>query len=161
MGTEYEDRIGNFASTGGWTLGAKDPTILYNSSEIVLLTKKQQAMVDKISQGIYRPCCSNPSSFPDCNHGIAILGLVELMVSQGFSEKEVYEAALAFNSYWFTQNYVDLAYYFQTKENTLWQDVDPRRVLSAKFSSADGYQAIKKQIKELPSLPSSGGSCGA
>lgn len=161
MGTEYKDKIGSFASTGGWTLGSKKAVDLFSSSEIIPLTAEQQALVVKISQGIYRPCCGNSTSFPDCNHGMAILGLIELMVSQGFSEKEIYQTALAFNSYWFSQTYLDLAYYFQTKENTLWKDVEPQRVLGAAYSSGPGYQAIKKQIGNIPGSASAGGSCGA
>ena len=161
MGTEYRDRVGNFASTGGWTLGAKDAVELYSSADIIPLTTEQQALVDKISQNIYRPCCGNPTSFPDCNHGMAILGLIELMVSQNYDEESIYQAALAFNSYWFTQTYIDLAYYFQTKEDTTWEEVDAKRVLSAQFSSAQGYQTIKKEIGTIPGSPSVGGSCGA
>lgn len=161
MGKEYGDQIGNFASTGGWTLGAKDAVSLYSSSEIVTLSKDQQKLIEKISSGIYRPCCGNPTSFPDCNHGMAILGLIEIMVSQGFSENEIYKAALAFNSFWFPDTYVDLAYYFQTKENTVWDKVDPKRALSAEFSSAQGYLAIKEKIDEIPGSKSSGASCGA
>lgn len=161
MGTKYEKDIGSFASTGGWTLGKRDAVSLYSSADIIPLTEKQQAVVDAISQHVYRPCCGNPTSFPDCNHGMAILGLIELMVSQGFSEGEIYKAALAFNSYWFTSTYVDLAYYFQTKEGIVWSDVDAKRVLSAEFSSAPGYSAIKKQIGTVPGAPQIGASCGA
>ena len=161
MGTEYKAELGNFASTAGWTLGAKKGVRLYSSAEIIALSDGEQEMVDKIAQVIYRPCCGNPTSFPDCNHGMAILGLIELMVAQGFGEEEIYQAALAFNSYWFTQTYMDLAYYFETRENVAWSQVDPKRVLAAEFSSASGYQAIKKQIEDVPGLPSSGGSCGA
>jgi len=161
MGTEYKEDIGNFASTGGWTLGAKDAVQLYSSSEIITLTADQQAQVDKISQGIYRPCCGNPTSFPDCNHGMAILGLIELMVSQGYTENEIYTASLAFNSYWFSQTYIDLAYYFQTKEGISWKDVDAKRALSAEFSSAQGYMALKEKIGTIPGAQTSGASCGA
>lgn len=161
MGTQYRKDLGNFASTRGWTLGARDAVKLYSSADIIPLTAEQQALVEKISAEIYRPCCGNPTSFPDCNHGMAILGLIELMASQGFREDEIYKAALAFNSYWFPQTYIDLAYYFQTKENTPWQNVDPKRALSAQFSSAQGYQAVKQQIENVPGAPSRGGSCGA
>lgn len=161
MGTEYKDKIGNFASTGGWTLGAKDATDLYASAEIIKLTPEQQALVSKVSKNIYRPCCGNPTSFPDCNHGMAILGLLEIMTSKGFSEEEMYEASLAFNSYWFSQTYVDLAYYFQTKEGLSWDEVDPKKALSAEFSSSLGYQAIKKQIGTVPGTQTRGASCGA
>lgn len=161
MGTEYKDRLGNFASTGGWTLGAKDAVSLYSSSMIIDLDEDEQEMVRAISANIYRPCCGNPTSFPDCNHGMAILGLVELMVDQGFSEEEIYKASLAFNSYWFPQTYIDLAYYFQTKNNVLWKDIDAKELLSAQYSSAPGYQAIKEEIGDVPGTKSKGGSCGA
>lgn len=161
MGTEYKDDVGNFASTGGWTLGAKDGPELYSTADIIPLTAEQHQQVMRISEGIYRPCCGNSTAFPDCNHGMAILALVELMVSQGFSEEEIYQAALAFNSYWFADTYIDLAYHFQTNENTLWKDVDPKRVLSQEFSSGQGYAAIKQRIGTVPGTQQRGASCGA
>jgi len=161
MNNEYKKQLGNFASTGGWTLGSKKATLLYNSTNIVHLTPKQQVLVKRIADNIYRPCCGNPTSFPDCNHGMAILGLLEIMASQGASEKEMYQAALAFNSYWFANTYADLAYYFDTKQNTSWDKIDPKTILSAQYSSALGYQKIKKQIGTIPGAKSQGGSCGA
>lgn len=161
MGTEYKDRLGNFASTGGWTLGAKPAVELYSSFNILGLSDSQQVLVEKISRNIYRPCCNNPTSFPDCNHGMAALGLVELMVSQGFSEDEIYKAVLAFNSFWFPQTYLDLAYYFHKKENTLWANVDAKRVLSAEFSSFSGYQTVREAVGTIPGTQLRGGSCGA
>jgi hypothetical protein len=161
MGTEYKDRVGSFASTGGWTLGSKDAVSLFSSSNIIPLSQDQQDLVTKVSANVYRPCCGNPTSFPDCNHGMAILGLLELMAAQGKTEDEMYEAALAFNSYWFPQTYIDLAYYFQTKEGIAWPDIDAKKVLSAQYSSAQGYQNIKAQIGNIPGIKTSGASCGA
>ncbi len=161
MGTEYQDRIGNFASTGGWTLGKRDAVSLYSSTEIIPLTQQQQDLVTEVSGNIYRPCCGNPTSFPDCNHGMAILGLLELMAANGATSEEMYEASLAFNSYWFTTTYVDLAYYFETEKGIAWEDVNPQTVLSAEYSSAEGYQDIKKQIGNIPGTENVGTSCGA
>lgn len=161
MGTEYIDQVGNFASTGGWTLGKRDAVSLYSSSKIIPLTQEQQDLVAKVSANIYRPCCGNPTSFPDCNHGMAILGLLELMASQGATEEEMYKASLAFNSYWFSSTYVDLAYYFQTQKGLAWDKVDPKTVLSAEYSSAPGYQTIKKEIGNIPGTENVGASCGA
>ena len=42
---------------------------------------------------VYRPCCDNATHFPDCNHGMAMLGLLELMAAQGASEEEMFAAA--------------------------------------------------------------------
>jgi len=161
MGTQYKDDIGSFASTGGWTLGSKDAVALFSSANIVDLTPEQQKLVATITENIYRPCCGNSAAFPDCNHGMAILGLVELMVSQGISEKEIYKAALAFNSYWFPQTYADLAYYFEAKQDSKWEDVDPKTVLGQAYSSGQGYARIKQEIGNVPGLQSGGGSCGA
>lgn len=118
-------------------------------------------MVADVSANIYRPCCGNPTSFPDCNHGMAILGLLELMASQGATEEAMYEASLAFNSYWFTTTYVDLAYYFQTEKGLAWNEVEPKMALSAEYSSAPGYQTIKKEIGNIPGTEQVGASCGA
>ena len=162
MGTEYKKTLGNFASTGGWTLGKKEATQLFASSEIISLSPQQQETVKKIANGVFRPCCDNPTSFPDCNHGMAALGLITLMVSQGFSEEEIYKAVLAFNSYWFPTTYTDLAYYFETKTATPWEKVDPKKVLSIEFSSATGYRAIKQQIGNIPgSENQQGSSCAS
>lgn len=92
---------GGFASTGGWTLAKGGAMNHYSKHLFMVLTPEQQALVEKTSKNIYRPCCSNPAYFPDCNHGMAMLGLLELLASQGASEDEMYKAALQMNSFWF------------------------------------------------------------
>lgn len=61
---------------------------------------------------IFRPCCGNSTAFPDCNRGMAVLGLLELLLSQGATEDELYEAARVFNAYAFSETYITLAAYF-------------------------------------------------
>src|SRR3989344_3915734 len=73
----------NFASTGGWTLGKKPAMELYSSQELIPLTAAQQEFVTKIAENVYRPCCGNSVAFPDCNHGMAALGYIELAVAAG------------------------------------------------------------------------------
>ncbi len=92
---------GNFASTGGWTLAKGGAMDHYGKHMIIPLTDGQQALVDRVSRTVYRPCCGNSTHFPDCNHGMAMLGLLELMAGQGVSEQDMYKIALAVNSYWF------------------------------------------------------------
>lgn len=160
MGTQYKKEVGNFASTGGWTLGTKAATKLYSTIQIIPLTSEQNQVVMRIAGNIYRPCCGNSTAFPDCNHGMAMLALIQLMVSQGQSESEIYKAALAFNSYWFGQTYMDLAYYFKTKQSLDWDKVDPKTALGQQYSSAQGYQNIKKEIEGAPQQQKGGGGCG-
>src|SRR3989344_1353776 len=63
---------GNFASTGGWTVAKGNAMGHYNMYALVTLSPEQQALVDRVSRNIYRPCCGNSTHFPDCNHGMAM-----------------------------------------------------------------------------------------
>src|SRR3989344_1407100 len=67
---------GRFASTGGWTLAQGNAMDHYYAHQFVTLTGEQQLLVERVSKNIYRPCCDNPTYFPDCNHGMAVLGLL-------------------------------------------------------------------------------------
>src|SRR3989344_220659 len=134
-----------FASTGGWTLASSNPMGHYSRHPMISLTPEQQLLVENVSKNIYRPCCGNSTHFPDCNHGMAMLGLLELMASRGVSEADMYKAALAVNAYWFPSNYLTLASYFKSK-GTDWSKVDPKLALSAEYSSGQGYQKLLQQI---------------
>lgn len=151
---------GNMASTGGWTLGSKDAMQLYSSTEIIKLTSAQQELVQKIAQNVYRPCCGNATAFPDCNHGMAALGYIELAVSQGVSEKQIYKDVLALNSFWFPQQYIELAAYMN-KQGKEWKDVDSKLALSSQYSSAQGAAQVKQAVQNLPGFSNQSGGCGA
>jgi len=96
---------GNFASTGGWTLARGKAMEHYSMHQFVTLTPEQQLLVEKVAKNVYRPCCNNSTYFPDCNHGMAMLGLLELMASQGASEADMYDVALQVNTLWFPGQY--------------------------------------------------------
>lgn len=149
---------GNFASTGGWTIAKGDAMEHYSSHLFMILTKEQQELVDRVSKGIYRPCCNNATHFPDCNHGMAMLGLLELLASQGASEKEMYRVALIVNSFWFPEQYETIAKYFSQK-GISWDKVNAKEVLGANYSSGSGYQKVLSQV-EQPVERQRGGSCG-
>ncbi|MEK7634625.1 MAG: hypothetical protein AAB396_01945, partial [Patescibacteria group bacterium] len=147
----------NFASTGGWTLAKGDTMGHYSKHKFINLTAEQQALVEKVSKNIYRPCCGNSTYFPDCNHGMAMLGLLELMASQGIGESEMYKISLAVNSYWFPDTYLTIAKYFQEK-GVEWNKIDPKEILGADYSSSSGYQNILSKTKPLNA--GGGGGCG-
>ena len=73
----------NMASVGGWTVTTGSVMNHYSKHILATLTPDQQSLVEKIVKGIYRPCCNNSTHFPDCNHGMAMLGLLEYLASQG------------------------------------------------------------------------------
>ena len=139
---------GNFASTAGWTLAKGNAMDHYSRHPLVVLTAEQQVLVDKVSRGIYRPCCGNSTHFPDCNHGMAMLGLLEFMASQGVSEQDMWKTALAVNSYWFPDTYLTIATYMQNR-GIAWENVSPKEVLGASYSSSSGYQNISSQVTQL------------
>src|SRR3989338_8700095 len=147
---------GNFASTGGWTIVKGNAMEHYSSHKFFNLTPEQQALVDKVSRGIYRPCCGNSTHFPDCNHGMAMLGLLELMASQEVSEEEMWKTALIVNSYWFPDTYLTIASYMKGR-GVEWKDVNPQEILGANYSSAQGYAKIAAEVVKPQRQQ---GSCG-
>ncbi|MDO8560768.1 MAG: hypothetical protein Q7R91_00965 [bacterium] len=147
----------NFASTGGWTISKGSAMEYYSQHPFILLNEEQQKLVESVSGNIYRPCCNNPTYFPDCNHGMAMLGLLELMASQGVPENEMYKFALQVNSYWFPDTYLTIAKYLELKGVT-WKNADAKEVLGAGYSSASGYQRVLSKV--TPPENSGGGSCG-
>lgn len=149
---------GNFASTGGWTLAQGDAMTHYSKHSFITLTPEQQALVERVSKNIYRPCCDNSTYLPDCNHGMAMLGLLELMASQGVSEVDMYKFALKVNTLWFPDIYESIKT-FVTSQDIDWNTVDPKEILGANYSSASGYKRILSKIK--PQQQKGGASCGA
>ena len=149
----------NFASTGGWSLAKGNPMDHYSMHQFIVLTDVEQALVDKVSRGIYRPCCGNSVHFPDCNHGMAMLGFLELMASQGVNEQDMWKAALTLNSYWFPDTYITIATYMQEK-GIEWKDVSPKEMLGATYSSARGFANIASQVKQPAGQQQSGSGCG-
>lgn len=155
---------GNFASTGGWTLNKSGNAMDYYAKKaIVPLTDDQEKLAKEVADNTFRPCCGNSTGFPDCNHGMALLGIYELMAAQGATQSEMYEAGKYFNSFWFPTNAFDAALYFKNKEGKEFEDVDGKTFLSNDIFSAFGAQNIKKwlvdnSIQQEP--PSQGGGCG-
>ena len=155
---------GGFASTGGWTLAKGDPSTglgasameHYSAHSFITLTAKQQTLVERISGNIYRPCCDNPAIFPDCNHGMAMIGLLELLASQGATEKQMYKAALEMNSFWFPEQYAVIARYLESK-GRMAQFVTPKEILGKEYSSASGFSRI---ANALQGGEQNGASCG-
>lgn len=148
----------NFASTAGWTIAQGNPMDHYSQHVFFALTTEQQALVDKIARGIYRPCCGNSTHFPDCNHGMAMLGLLELMAVQGVSEENLWRTALTVNSYWFPDNYLTIAAYLKS-QGTEWKKINPQEILGVNYSSGQGYARISAQVVQ-PQRSNEGSGCG-
>ncbi len=163
MVTNSGGQIERFASTGGWTLGSKPVKELYASVELIPLTAEQQQRVEEVAAGVYRPCCGNATLFPDCNHGMAMLGLLELMASQGASMDQMFTAAKYVNAFWFPQQSLEAAMYLKSSEGLDFIRADPRIVTGKDFSSGAGAQRVHALLQSeglLPKAPDGAGGCG-
>jgi hypothetical protein len=163
MMTYSEGEIGRFASTGGWPLGTEAATELYSSAQIIHLTREQQEMVEGVAAGVFRPCCNNPTIFPDCNHGMAMLGLLELLASQGASEEQLFQGAKSANAFWFPQQMLEVATYFKAVKGEDFAGLDPRVGVSSTYFSGSGFQGVNAWLADsglIRQAPSQGGSCG-
>ena len=158
-----KDQIGRFASTGGWTIGTKPATELYASREIIPISPEQQLRLEEVASSVYRPCCNNPTIFPDCNHGMAMLGMLELLASQDATVEQMFEAAKYVNAYWFPQQTLEIALFHKTGQNLDFSQVDSREIVGPNFSSGSGFQAVHQWLTEngvLEGASGSGSSCG-
>lgn len=147
-----------FASTGGWTLAKGNTMNHYSKHLFVVLTPQQQALVEQVSKNIYRPCCNNSTYFPDCNHGMAMLGLLELLASQNASEDQMYQTALQMNTFWFPDQYTIISKYLELK-GLKFQNVSPKEILGINYSSASGYAKVENSLPREQNQ-GGGGSCG-
>ncbi len=155
-------QIEGYASTGGWGLAAKPVTELYASMDLIPLTAEQQKRVEEVASAVYRPCCNNPTHFPDCNHGMAMLGILELMASKGASTDEMFQAAKYVNAYWFPQQTLETALYLKSKDGTNFVDADAKLVVGQKLSSASGSAMVHNDLQAkglLQQETGQGGNC--
>ncbi len=149
----------NMASVGGWTVTTGSVMDHYAKHALATLTPDQQTLVEKIAKGIYRPCCNNSTHFPDCNHGMAMLGLLEYMASQGATEDQMWNAAITANMSWFPNQYQTIAQYLKIKGIDA-KTVTPQMLLGAEYSSGSGFARIASQVPQTDQQRSGGGGCG-
>jgi hypothetical protein len=156
-------KVENFASTGGWSLAKKPLAEIYSMLPLTTLTAEQQKNLEEAAQAVYRPCCDNPTHFPDCNHGMAMLGLMELMASQNATVEQMLETARYSNAYWYPAQTVEQAIFFKNTTGGNFQDIDARTLLGPRYSSGSGFQGLHQFLTEnnlLPQAPQNNNSCG-
>lgn len=151
------ETLPSLASTAGWTLGRESNGAAYFSNVATLsLTAEEERSVAEVAQNTFRPCCDNSTYVQDCNHGSALLGLIELAASQGRSEAELYKLAVAGNSFWFSREYWKTALYLMLYERRMWSEVPPRELLGPRFSTASGWHRnVNVPVKLMDFVPRS------
>ncbi len=155
--------IGRFASTGGWTVGKSPGSEMYSSSQILTLSHEQQELVESVASRVYRPCCNNHAAFPDCNHGMAMLGVLEVLAAAGATEAEMLEAAKQFNAFWFSGQMAYVVAYFDLTQGWSFEDIPGELAVGPAVFSGSGYQSLLVWLTERDLLqpdPGAGASCG-
>ena len=114
--------------------------------DLIPLTVKQQKMVEEVAAAVYRPCCNNSTLFSDCNHGMAMLSLLELMASQGVTIDQMFEAAKYVNAFWFPEQTLDVAIYLQTNYWVDFAHAAPRQVVRRELPSASGFKMVHQSL---------------
>lgn len=156
-------QVDRFASTGGWSLAVKPINQLYSGSALVTLDEAQQARVEEAAAAIYRPCCNNPTSFPDCNHGMAMLGLLQLMAARDVDVDTLLEAAKMVNRFWYPSQSQELAMYYQAQSGQDFAAIPAREAVSAERFSSEGFGQVHNWLAangKLETPAGSGSSCG-
>ena len=159
-------QIPGLASTGGWTLGrAPNGYVYFDTVDAVMMNQRQEALALAIASTAFRPCCDNSTYFQDCNHGSALLGLIELAAAQGKSEEAIYRIAVVANSYWFPEQYAKTALYARHFEGASWNAAPARLIMSAAFSSLSGWERnvnapLRKAGIHLPGQSGVQPTCG-
>ena len=157
MDSKYGGPI-SMASVGGWTVTTGSVMDHYAKHTLATLTPNQQALVEKIAKGIYRPCCNNSTYFPDCNHGMAMLGLLEYLASQGTTENQMWNAAITANKAWFPNQYQMITQYFKIKGIDS-KTITPQMLLGAEYASGSGFAKITAQVPQSQQQKD-GSGCG-
>lgn len=158
-----QGQIEKYASTGGWTLATRPIHQYFSSSTLTLLTAPQQARLEEAAAAIYRPCCDNATSFPDCNHGMAMLGLLELAAAQDARVDDMLEMAKRVNRFWFPNQTQELALYHEAQSGATFDAIPAREAVGAEQFSSSGYAQVHDWLVAKGSLqtPSGGGNnCG-
>ncbi|MBW7881500.1 MAG: hypothetical protein H3C34_02475 [Caldilineaceae bacterium] len=163
MQQESDGQVERFASTGGWTLSSKPIGAIYSRLMLAPLNAEQQQRLEEAAALVYRPCCDNPTLFPDCNHGMAMLGLLELMAARNATVDEMLEAAKYANAFWFPQQMSEVVAYHAAQSGAQFIDLDARELVGNTTFSSSGFRTIHQWLGEngyLNGTPAAGAQCG-
>lgn len=152
-----------FASTGGWTLAARPVAEVYASLPLIELSPSQQQRLQAVAEHVYRPCCGNSTAFPDCNHGMAMLGILELMAANDASEEQMFAAAKYVSAFWFPRDVTEAAAYFKLTQDLDFAAIAPRRLVSQEILSGSGARSVRAWLAsrgQLGEPAPDAGDCG-
>ena len=149
--------VTRFASTGGWPYGSRPVTEFYASADLLPLSEDQAERLRRVAQLVYRPCCDNATAFPDCNHGMAMLGMLTLLASDDADEARLLEAARHANLLWYPAQTAQVVHFLNA---TLGPDQAGRAVSIAngrELFSGSGFRGVRGWLAGEGMLVGAGG----
>jgi hypothetical protein len=144
------------SSIHGWKLSQKTAIELFSKGNIVSLSPDQQSRVEEVAMAIYLPCCDNPALFAECSHGMAMLGLLEVMGSQGASIDAMFSVAKQGSAFWFPQQTLEKAIFMVATQLKDYSGVDARTIVSSDYSSGKGFQPLHQWLSNKGMLKDEG-----
>jgi hypothetical protein len=139
-------KLEDVPSISGWKLSQMPAVEWFAKEKILPLSPTQQKRFEEVARAVYMPCCENSVLLPDCSHGMAMLGLLELMGSQDASVDAMLLAAKQANAFWFSQQTLEQAIFMIATQLKDYATVDARSILSASYSSAKGFQQLHQWL---------------
>jgi hypothetical protein len=139
-------KLEDMSSITAWKLSQKPALALFSKENIVSLSPEQQSRVEEVAKVVYLPCCDNPALFADCSHGMALLGLLELMGSQDASTDAMFSAAKQVSAFWFPQQTLEKAIFMIATQLKDYSSVDARTIVSSDYSSGKGFQHLHQWL---------------
>ncbi|NIW37896.1 MAG: hypothetical protein GWN32_15830 [Gemmatimonadetes bacterium] len=155
-------RVDRYASTGGWRYARRPLSEIYGGFAVVPLTPEQEAWVGTAAFAVYRPCCNNPTALPDCNHGMAMLGLFTLLANRGASVEEMLDAAYLASAAWFPYQTGEVSHFLSAALGVRRAAAVRSLASGPDLFSATGYRAVQAWLSKNGMAPvASGGVVSA
>lgn len=149
-------KLESISSIKDWKLSLSPAIGFFSRVKILNLSPDQQARVEDVAKAVYLPCCDNPAIFPDCSHGMAMLGLLEWMGAQDVSADAMFSAAKQVSSFWFPQQTLEKAIFIFSTQIKNFSDVDSHIIMSSEYSSAKGFQQLDQWLAKNGMLKDEG-----
>lgn len=120
--------------------------------EIIDLSTSEKTRFDKLTkEEIYHPCCDGPVQGCECEHAVALRGLVKFMLKEDKNDEEIKKQSFEWLKYFFQQHYVNVAKYLQNQGKDI-AIMGPGKEFGLASYGAKIQQALQagQRVEDLP-----------
>lgn len=141
-----QTKLTSLPSLATWKLSRQPALTFFAKKEFFSLTPEQQSRLEEVAKAIYLPCCDNSVFTPDCQHNMAMLGLLEMLAAQDVGKNEMFAAAKNAKAYWFPQQTQEQAIFFIATQLKEYPNVSAEEIVGAEVSSKNGFEQIHQWL---------------